>query len=221
MSQDDVQSAPKVIKKVIKEKKVIKDDEWVSFPGGELEGQHPKVLCLVCRDAVHRAAAEPGATNLLRGARRGLAVKSRGTRGGGPRVASGRQPARTFCFQCYRANLDRNRALRAAGQLHTASDEHFQSQLPFEPVNTPRLEMLKAERSQARVIGARGAGRFVEQRREAQIAARHALHIIAAGCKGRQPAVLRPYDRDRAMGAAIHAAELQFPESWLPFVVAQ
>jgi len=28
-------------------------------------------------------------------------------------------------------------------------------------------------------------------------------------------------DRAREMAAAIHAAELQLPESWLPFVVSQ
>ena len=33
------------------------DDEWVTFPGGELEGKRPKVLCAACRDQLKRVAA--------------------------------------------------------------------------------------------------------------------------------------------------------------------
>ena len=51
----------------------------------------------------------------------------------------------TLCFQCYRAEIDRDRALKAAGQLDTASTRRFQTALPFEPVNRPRLEMLKVD----------------------------------------------------------------------------
>ena len=64
------------------------------------------------------------------------------------------------------------RALQAAGDLDTASDARFQSQLPFEPVNRGRLEMLKMERSAARTTAALGVGRYVDKRRQAQIALR-------------------------------------------------
>jgi hypothetical protein len=173
--------------------------EWVSFPGGELEGQPPRVLCPACRDAVNRVGT----------ARRAAASSRVGPPEGGARQA------RTLCFACYRANLDRNLALRATADV-PASEAHFQSQLPFEPINAPRLETLKVERLQARVLEAYGAGRFAGRRREAQIAARRALHSLAAKSKESQPAVF-----PRATGAAVHAAELQFPESWLPFVVAR
>jgi len=123
-----------------------------------------------------------------------------------------------LCFQCYRAELDRERALQAAGDLDTASDARFQSQLPFEPVNRPRLEMLKAERSEARVASVQGIGQYVDKRRRAQIAARHALQQIAAGLKARQ---LAPAMEAQLMASAAHAAELQLPEAWLPFVVSR
>jgi hypothetical protein len=125
-----------------------------------------------------------------------------------PASAARARPSRTLCFQCYRAELDRERALRAAGDLDTASSERFQSALPFEAVNTSRLERLRAERAASRVTMQAGAGRFVDRRRRAQIAARHALQQIATG-------------HYREMAAAVHAAELQLPESWLPFVVSR
>src|SRR6266496_5907749 len=131
-------------------------DEWVTFPGGELEGKRPKVLCAACRDAAARAG--PGS----------------------------RPVPRTLCFQCYRAELDRERALRAAGTLDTASEARFQTQLPFEPVDAARLEMLKVERAGARAVVLQGTGRFADKRRQAQIAARHALQAIAAGVSARQ-----------------------------------
>jgi hypothetical protein len=77
--------------------------------------------------------------------------------------------------------------------------------------------MLKVERSQSRVAMAEGAGRFVNDRHHAQIAARHALDVIAEGLRARR---LASDDRERVMASAIHAAELQLPESWLPFVVS-
>src|SRR4051812_48407052 len=95
--------------------------DWIAFPGGELEGQRPKALCADCRDRLKRAAA----------------TRRRGVRGPD-------QPLRALCFQCYRADLERQRAMRAAGELNTASDARFQSQLPFEPVNRARLRVLKA-----------------------------------------------------------------------------
>jgi hypothetical protein len=164
------------------------DDEWVTFPGGELEGRRPHALCDGCRDRLHRAAAG------------GLAVRRPGT----------------LCFQCYRTELDRERALSAAGQIETASEERFQFALPFEPLNRARLDMLKADRTAARTAVLAGADRFAARRRRAQIAARHALRSIAAGLEARR---LGP--GDRAMFDAVHAAELQLPASWLPFVVAR
>jgi hypothetical protein len=166
----------------------IVDEEWIRFPGGELEGKRPKAMCTPCRE---RAAAAQAHT--------------------APRLGA-------LCFQCYRAQLDRERALTAAGELDTASFARFQFGLPFEPVNKPRLTMLKAERATARATRQEGAGLYVDKRRRAQIAARHALDAIATGLEARQ---LVPAERDRFIAAAIHAAELQLPESWLPFVVAR
>jgi hypothetical protein len=168
-------------------------DEWVTFPGGELEGRRPRALCTACRAALN-AAARAGAA-----------------------PADARVSHRTLCFQCYRAELDRERALRAAADLDTASDARFQTQLPFEPVNTARLEMLKVERATSRGVMLQGVGRFVDKRRQAQIAARHALQAIVAGISARR---LAPEARERALAFAAHAAELQLPESWLPFVVS-
>ncbi len=169
------------------------DDEWITFPGGELEGKRPKALCADCRARLKRAAAGDG-----RLTRRG-----------------------TLCFQCYRADLDREQALRAAGQLDTASAERFQSVLPLEPVNRPRLEMLKADRAVARAAMHAGVGRFTDRRRRAQIAARHALRSIAAGLNAPEPASPAGAEIARVWATAVHAAELQLPEAWLPFVVAR
>ena len=169
-------------------------NEWVSFPGGELEGRRPRVRCAACR-ARRRADA-------------------------------------TLCFQCYRANLDRERALGAAGRVSTASEARFQEQLPFEPIDEARLALLKAERQAERrpelsverrpePAGARGillpgADRFAERRRRAQIAARRALQSIVAARPAHASAAY-----DHTIAAALHAAELQLPESWMPFVVAR
>jgi len=127
------------------------------------------------------------------------------------------QPA-PLCFQCYRAELERQRALKAAGDLDTASEARFQDGLPFEPVNQVRLEHLRAERSAARAAMQSGPDRFVDRRHRAQIAARHALQRIAAGLSTRE---VSKVERDRQMLAAAHAAELQLPDAWLPFVVAR
>jgi hypothetical protein len=177
------------------------DDDWVTFPGGELEGKRPKVLCPACREQLKRVAAGAHAQRNSR-----------------PREHA----TRTLCFQCYRAELDRDKALKAAGALDTASDERFQSALPFEPVNRPRLEMLKEmlrmDRAGARTAHRAGVEPYTHRRRQAQIAARHALQAIAAGLKTRQ---LGATDSERVLATALHAAELQLPESWLPFVVAR
>ena len=176
----------------------VQGEEWVSFPGGELEGKRPKALCPACREVLRREAA-------------GFASS--------PSWPSRRSsPSRPLCFQCYRAELERERALRAAGDLNTASDARFQFQLPFEPVNPARLDLLKAERAEARTAASEGIGQYADKRRHAQIEARRALHAIAAGLEARQ---LPPALQVKTMDAAIHAAELQLPDAWLPFVVSR
>lgn len=167
------------------------EGEWITFPGGELEGKRPKALCPSCREALGREAE------------------------GSARRSSRSRP---LCFQCYRADLDRDRALQAAGELDTASETRFQSQLPFEPIDHGRLEMLKAVRSEERASAVQGIGQYVDKRRHAQIAARHALQAVAAGLKARG---LAPALEAQVLAAAAHAAELQLPDAWLPFVVSR
>ena len=171
-------------------------DEWVSFPGGELEGRRPKVLCAGCRAAFQREAA---------------AISTRPDLV--PPDGDTRRRPRPLCFQCYRADLDRQRAIVAAGQLDTSSEARFQYQLPLEPVDCSRLDSLKAARGEARIASVQGIGAYIDKRRHAQIAARRALQAIAS--------VLGPAERRTAFGDAIHAAELQLPESLLPFVVSR
>ncbi len=181
----------------------VQDSEWIGFPGGELEGKRPKVMCPACREAL------------------GGAFGRRAEAGQGVQARRDGLAGRTLCFQCYRAEMDRDRALKAAGELDTASVERFQTALPFEPLNRPRLEMLKVERATARSATlATMSGKFTDRRRQAQIAARHALQRIAAMLPGKDGRQAASADHARAMIAAIHAAELQLPESWLPFVVS-
>ena len=173
----------------------VVDGDWVAFPGGELEGRRPKALCPACRERLKRQAA------------------------------SGQAPAakRATCFQCYRAELDRERALKAAGQLDTASEERFQFALPFEPVNRPRLQQLKAARAGVRASAlATPVGRSTNRRREAQINARHALQCLAEGLRSAGARTAADRDaRERELAFAVRAAELQLPDAWLPFVVSR
>jgi hypothetical protein len=148
----------------------VDEEQWVTLPGGELEGRRPIVLCGPCR--MRRAI----------GAER-----------------------KAVCFECYKADARRQRALESAASLDTGSAERLQVGLPFEAVDRPRLERLKAERAASRQQLRVGVGRFVDKRRRAQIAARHALQQLGAGLATH----------------GIHAAELQLPESWLPFVVSR
>ena len=173
--------------------KQVVTDEWVTFPGGELEGKRPKALCGACREALRRETATYGPSGAAR-------------------------RSRLLCFDCYRADLARARALKEAGELDTASDARFQTQLPFEPVNQARLDTLKAARAEARAQASRGIGQYADKRRHAQIQARHALETIAAGLKARQ---LAPAAQAQVLAAAAHAAELQLPEAWLPYVVSR
>jgi hypothetical protein len=90
--------------------------------------------------------------------------------------------------------------------------------LPFEPVNRARLSHLRAARAEARTAGRQGAGLYADRRRRAQIAARHALQSVAEGLRARGMALP---ERHTQMATAIHAAELQLPDAWLPFVIGQ
>src|SRR5690349_4303117 len=103
----------------------VVDQEWVTFPGGELEGQRSKVLCPSCRERRRESAGRADV-----------------------KFVDGGRP---LCFQCYRAGLERDRAIKAAGELHTASEARFQATLPFEPINRPRLERLRTARVEARI----------------------------------------------------------------------
>jgi len=170
----------------------IAEGEWITFPGGELEGRRPRVLCRRCREALRRGASA---------SRTAASV-----------------PPKPLCFQCYRAELARERALAAAGEINTASEARFQCTLPFEPVNRARLDRLRAERALARADAQTGAGRSVDRRRHAQIAARHALQRIAEGLRAHRA---RTGLAGSADAQAIHAAELQLPDAWLPFVVSR
>ena len=162
------------------------DHEWVTLPGGELEGRRPKTLCGPCR--VRKAAGAP---------------------------------ARAICFECYRADRRRDEAITAASQFESNSEARWQDGLPFEPVNFPRLQRLKAERLAVRRQASVGMGRYAEKRRHAQIAARHALLRIAAGLAAREVEPIARARVERHELDAIHAAELQLPDAWLPFVVAR
>jgi hypothetical protein len=172
----------------------VLDKEWVSFPGNELQAPRPKALCPACRQRLHRAAAGHSA-------------------GSGESAAADPVTA-PLCFACYRASIDRDRALRAAGERNTTSAERFQYALPLEPVNRARLARLRTERlaAQARVAP------YVDKRRHAQIAARHAIERIVIGLRDRQATAA---ERDRVLSNALHAAELQLPDAWLPFVIAR
>jgi hypothetical protein len=144
--------------------------------------------------------------------------RERLNRASGKGSADAARFAKTACFNCYRASLERERAIKAAGELDTSSNERFQWGLPFEPVNTSRLEMLKADRTVAREAIRRGAGQYVDRRRRAQIGARRALQAIFEGVRAQRIAAAT---REQQIASAVHAAELQLPESWLPFVVAR
>ncbi len=169
----------------------VDDKDWVGFPGGELEGQRPRALCPACRTRVSSSTLQT------------------------------HQP---LCFQCYRLALERDRSLRAAGNLDTASEQRFQTALPFEAVDVPRLERLRTERATARAELRRTTHGFEEKRRRAQIEARHALQRISEGLvmrDARGTHMTSPDQRRQQFDAAAHAAELQLPEAWLPFVLAR
>lgn len=123
---------------------------------------------------------------------------------------------KTLCFSCYRLDLDRQRGFKAAGELNTASEERFQSTLPFEPVDRVRLMQLRLERGVARAEASRGTGKYVARRRQAQIAARHTLERIAAGIRAHEA-----FARERTVPDVLHAAEVQLPDAWLQYAVGR
>ena len=168
------------------------DIDWVPFPGGELEGSRTRALCPQCRVRELRAALRKQPV-----------------------------PVGPACFQCYRLAVERDRKLKDAGELDTASDERFQTALPFEPVNTSRLARLKVERTQAQAK-AKPAGGYAARQARARIEARHALASVVVGLRHRMAAGQMSAAARRAqMDMATRAAELQLPEAWLPFVAAQ
>jgi len=168
------------------------ESEWAPFPGGELEGRRPRVVCTECRSAGTRPAQEPGT------------------------------PRAPLCFQCYRLELERTRALQRAATLDTASDARFQALLPFEPVNRPRLTRLKVERQAAKFEARSGVGTYIEKRRRAQIEARHALAHIVRGIRERRAMAGQSseplFEQSRSTAGT---ALLEYPASWLPFIAAR
>src|SRR5262249_20602087 len=124
----------------------------------------------------------------------------------------------TLCFQCYRAELDRERALTAAASLNAASEERFQLQLPLEPGNRPRLAMLRAAREAARQAAAsRPQVRqgLVIRRRRAQLEARHTLDRLAAGLRARGIGTMKPPMRAAELRRATVS---EYPAAWVPFL---
>jgi hypothetical protein len=173
---------------------VASETDWIPFPGGELEGKRPRALCPSCRSRAEQA-------------------QEGDTHSDGPSA---------LCFQCYLLELQRDRKIKAAGDLDTATEARFQSALPFEPVNTSRLARLQTERQAAQARARIGVGGYIEKRRRAQIEARHALARVFQGLKDRrliEAGHLK--SRESALEAATRAAELQLPEAWLPFVVSR
>jgi hypothetical protein len=112
---------------------------------------------------------------------------------------------KAVCFECYKAEARRQQAFQNAASLETHSDARLQFGLPFEAVDRPRLERLKAARAESRRQLRAGTGQYVDRRRQAQIAARRALQQLGTG--------LQSY--------GWRAAELQLPDAWLPFVSAR
>ena len=163
-------------------------EEWVTFPGGELEGKRPKALC--------QRAARPKS-----GSRHRAYHGAPGTSSVVLPVLPGRVGAIEPC-SCWSAR----HSIRGTLQV----------QLPFEPVNEPRLAKLKWIAPSAQLRSSESAASSTSGVRHKSPHATRS-QMIAAGLRTRQLAG----DNVRAMDMAIHAAELQLPESWLPFVVSR
>ena len=163
----------------------------MTFQGDELEGKRSRVL--FCRGQLKRMASGQARPELRQ----------------------------AICFQRYRAEVERQRSVRAAGELDTASVQRFQSALSFEPVDRALLNTLKARRTASRTPMTEGVERFVDKQRQAQIAARHALQRSATRLSTRAVSASPSQEGDRVWASAVHAAEFQLPESWLPWVVSR
>lgn len=153
---------------------------WGTFPGGELDGKRPKILCPACRERARNADHRPWTIS-----RRASFLRR-------PRKADA---APVICFACYRAELE---FLRGESM---AEASHLQGQLPLEPVNHPRLAMLKMLKAECARVPEQSPA--VQRRRRAQIAARHALAAY------------------HSLADATHPLIGQLPLSWLPFVVSR
>ena len=171
--------------------------EWVPFSGGNLEARRPQALCAPC-----------------------AAKRRRGTRAG---LLAGAARSRNapLCFECFRTGLERERALMSARDIHTASEARFRYLLPFEPVNHERLERIRAERTKAFSAMETALGRLKPRRRKAQITARRALGEAMASFSGPRWDGRVAASQTGGRASAVRVEELQFPESWLPFVVAR
>lgn len=167
------------------------DQEWVALRGGELEGRCPRTKCPSCRLARSKRRHSSSAT-------------------------ADRAVTEPVCFLCYRAGLERERSLRSARTLFTGSQARFRHVLPLEPVDRKRLVHLRSERVASRRTSAEGIGQFAARRRRAQVEARHQLLRIETAARPGAPTS----GEARALWVVARAAELQLPESWLPFVVS-
>lgn len=166
--------------------------DWVPFAGGELEAPRPKVLCQDCRARLQRRAT--------------------GAAAAAPRDRSKRPDP--LCFACHRADLQRERALKAAGELDTATDARFQFILPLAPVDRGRLARLKVERRESRVAQIK-ASPFVDRRRQAQITAQQVLQRLAQGLR------VRGVVPGKQVALSTRGGHVKLPDSWLPFAASR
>jgi hypothetical protein len=166
--------------------------DWVPFAGGELEAPRPKVLCQDCRARLQRRVNDAAAAL--------------------PSAAATRLDP--LCFACHRADLQRDRALKAAGELDTATDARFQFVLPLAPVDHSRLARLKVERREARVAQVK-ASPFVDRRRQAQITAQQVLQRLAQGLRARGVVP------GKSVALSTRSGRVQLPDTWLPFAASR
>ena len=176
--------------------KDLKDSDWVGFPGGELEGKRPKALCPACRDGPsapgRRATGPTPSCPLFPMLPRRNRPRSR-PQGGGPagHRVGGAVP---------------DRAAVRAGQPAAARDAEGGA------IDRARLDA-RNEFGQVCRPQASGADRRAP-RAAADRSGPRRQQCVEADAPGNDV-------REREMAAAIHAAELQLPESWLPFVVSR
>ena len=78
--------------------------------------------------------------------------------------------------------------------------------------------MLKAERAEARATASQGIGQYADKRRHAQI---RGASRAAVDRRRPQGASADAGGAGADDGGGVHAAELQLPEAWLPYVVSR